>query len=177
MKVVIASDIHGSLYYANKLKEAFSREEAEQLILLGDVYYHGPRNELPKEYNPKGVSKLLNEMASKLICLKGNCDAEVDEMISEFSFAENMYMFFNGKKVYLAHGHKIDFTKSGKYGDIIIYGHLHTGFIKNENGVIIINCGSVSLPKENTENSYIVLIDDKIELKSIDGKVLGSVEI
>lgn len=177
MKVIIASDIHGSIYYANKLKERFEIENAEQLILLGDIYYHGPRNDLPKEYNPKEVAKLLNKMVYKLICLRGNCDGEVDEMISDFAFSDSMYMLLGGKKIYLSHGHKLDWDNPSKYGQILIYGHLHTGFIKNENGITIVNTGSVSLPKDGTKNSYIVMTDNKIELKDLEGNLLGSEEI
>jgi len=174
MKVVIASDIHGSAYYANKLKERFEAEKAEQLILLGDIYYHGPRNDLSYEYDPQKVANILNDMWSKIVSVKGNCDSEVDEMISRFSFIENMELFVNGKRVYLAHGHKINWDFPHYYGDIIIYGHLHTGFIKRENDVIIANAGSTSLPKNGTPHSYIVLTDEKLELKDIDGNLLES---
>ena len=174
MRIVIASDIHGSAHFANKLKERFLAEKAEQLILLGDIYYHGPRNDLSYEYDPQTVADILNSFWDKVVCVKGNCDSEVDEMISRFSFIENMELFISGKRVYLSHGHKINWEFPHYYGDIIIFGHLHTGFIKNENGVIIVNAGSVSLPKNGTSNSYIVLTDDKIELKDIDGNVLES---
>ena len=167
MRVVIASDIHGSAYYAAKLKERFLAEKAEQLILLGDVYYHGPRNDLSYEYDPMKVAGILNDMWDKVVSVRGNCDSEVDEMISRFSFIENMELFVSGKKVHLSHGHKINWDFPHYYGDIIVYGHLHTGFIKKEDGVIIANSGSVSLPKNGTKNSYIVLTDDKIELKDI----------
>lgn len=174
MRVVIASDIHGSAYYANKLKERFIAEKADQLILLGDIYYHGPRNDLSYEYDPQKVADILNSFWINIVCVKGNCDSEVDEMISRFSFIENMELFVSGKKVYLAHGHKINWDFPNYYGDIVIFGHLHTGFIKKENDVIIANTGSVSLPKNGTKNSYIVLTDDKIELKDIDGNVIES---
>ena len=177
MRVVIASDIHGSAYYANKLKERFEEEKASQLILLGDIYYHGPRNELSYEYDPQKVADILNSIWIKVVSVRGNCDSEVDEMISRFSFVENMELYVKDKKVYLAHGHKINWDFPNYYGDIIIFGHLHTGFIKKENGVIIANTGSVSLPKNATPNSYIVLTDDTIELKDIDGKLLESEEV
>lgn len=174
MKIVIASDIHGSAYYANKLKERFTAEKADQLILLGDIYYHGPRNELSYEYDPQKVAGILNDMWEKIVCVRGNCDSEVDEMISRFSFIENMELLISGKRVYLAHGHKINWDFPQYYGDIIIYGHLHTGFIKKDNNVIIANTGSTSLPKNGTPNSYIVLTEEKIELKDIDGNLLES---
>lgn len=174
MKVVIASDIHGSAYYANKLKERFLEEKAEQLILLGDIYYHGPRNDLSFEYDPQKVADILNSIWDRVVSTRGNCDSEVDEMISRFSFVENMELFVGGKRVYLAHGHKINWDFPNYYGDIIIYGHLHTGFIKRDQNTIIVNSGSVSLPKNGTPNSYIVLTDEKIELKDIEGNLLES---
>lgn len=177
MKILIASDIHGSAYYAKKLKERFDEEKAEQLILLGDIYYHGPRNDLSYEYDPKKVAEILNDIWIKIVAVRGNCDSEVDEMISKFSFVENMELFVNGKKVYLSHGHKINWDFPHYYGDIIIFGHLHTGFIKNENGITIANSGSISLPKNGTANSYIILTDEKIELKDIDGNLIESAEI
>lgn len=174
MRIVIASDIHGSAYFANKLKERFLEEKAEQLILLGDIYYHGPRNDLSYEYDPQKVASTLNSFWDKIVSVRGNCDSEVDEMISRFSFIENMELFVSGKRVYLAHGHKINWDFPNYYGDIIIYGHLHTGFIKKDKDIIIANTGSTSLPKNGTKNSYIVLTDEKIELKDIDGVVLES---
>ena len=90
MKVVVASDIHGSSYYAERLKEIVNLENPEKVVLLGDLYYHGPRNDLTQEYAPMKVAEILNEMKEKLLVVKGNCDAEVDEMISEFKFEENI---------------------------------------------------------------------------------------
>ena len=176
MRIIIASDIHGSAYFAEKLKDCFRKEKAEQLILLGDIYYHGPRNDLSYEYNPQKVADIFNEMWDKIVCTKGNCDSEVDEMISRFSFIDNMELFVKGKKVFLAHGHKINWDFPNYYGDVIIFGHLHTGFIKNENGIIIANTGSVSLPKNSTPNSYIVMTDEGIELKDLEGNIIQKQE-
>lgn len=177
MRVVIASDIHGSEYYSDKLKERFETEKAEQLILLGDLYYHGPRNPLPKGYLPAKVAETLNSIYDKILCIKGNCDSEVDEMISKFKFVENMQLYVNNKKVFLTHGHKLETDNLNNNFDIIIYGHLHTGFITKKDNVILVNTGSVSLPKNGTANSYIVLTDEKIELKNLDGEIIESEEI
>ena len=98
MKYLVVSDIHGSLFYASKIIEIMKKENIDKLILLGDLYYHGPRNPLPKEYNPMEVSKLLNSLKDQLICIKGNCDAEVDEMISEFSFNDHIKLDINNIK-------------------------------------------------------------------------------
>ena len=133
MRVVIASDIHGSLYYTEKLKEIVEKENPEKIILLGDLYYHGPRNELTQEYSPMKVSEILNEMKDKLLVVKGNCDAEVDEMISKFKFEDHILLELNGKKFYFTHGHKYN-IENIPYDDfdIMIYGHIHQGFIEKK---------------------------------------------
>ena len=173
MKILIASDIHGSAYFAKKIPEILENEKAEKLVLLGDLYYHGPRNELSQEYEPMKVAKVLNALKDKLLVVKGNCDAEVDEMISEFEFQDHILMEINGKKFYFTHGHKYNIEKIPYEDfDIMIYGHIHQGFIQEKEGYIFANPGSISLPKCNTEHSYIVLEENKIILKRVDGEVL-----
>ena len=105
MKVLLISDIHGSSYYAKKIEEIVNREEPNKIIVLGDLYYHGPRNPLTQEYNPLEVAKILNSLKDRLEVIKGNCDAEVDEMISEFQFNKNLLEEINGKKIFFTHGH------------------------------------------------------------------------
>ena len=173
MKLLIVSDIHGSGYYAERLKEIVEKENPDKAILLGDLYYHGPRNNLSQEYNPMKVAKILNEMKDKLLVLKGNCDAEVDEMISEFKFEETIEMKVNGFNIFCSHGHKYNKDNLPPMGvdmDIMFYGHFHVGFIEEENGIIFANPGSISLPKQNTEHSYLIFEDDKLTLKDVDGK-------
>lgn len=174
MRVLIASDIHGSEFFMNKLMKRFYEENVEQLILLGDLYYHGPRNSLPEGYNSQKVADILNSITDKILCVRGNCDSEVDEMISKFHFTENLQLYVNEKKVFLTHGHKLEEEELKNIYDIVIYGHLHTGFIKHNEGTIFANTGSVSLPKNGTANSYIVLDDNKIELKDLDGNLIES---
>lgn len=169
MKYLVVSDIHGSGYYANKIKEINYKENPDKIILLGDLYYHGPRNPLTKEYNPMEVSKILNNMKDKILCTKGNCDAEVDEMISEFKFEESIELTINEKKFFFTHGHKYNIDNIPKNINVLVYGHFHTGFIKEKNGVICVNSGSISLPKENTKNSYLIIDDKNIILKDVDG--------
>ena len=156
MKVLVISDIHGSGYYADKIREIVERENPEKIILLGDLYYHGPRNDLSQEYNPMKVAETLNSMKDRLLVVRGNCDAEVDEMISEYKYnIENIpYDDF----------------------DIMIYGHIHQGFIEEKEGLIFANPGSISLPKCNTAHSYIILDENKIILKDVDGKVIQEYE-
>ena len=105
MKAVVISDIHGSGYYAEKIKEINERENPDKIILLGDLYYHGPRNELSQEYKPMKVAEILNSLKDKLLVVRGNCDAEVDEMISDFKFNDHILMEINGKMFYFTHGH------------------------------------------------------------------------
>ncbi len=174
MRVLIASDIHGSEFFMKKLMERYMQENVEQLILLGDLYYHGPRNSLPEGYNSQKVADILNSISDKILCVRGNCDSEVDEMISKFHFTENLQLYINNKKVFLTHGHKLDEENLANAYDIIIYGHLHTGFIKKVKNTIVANTGSVSLPKNGTTNSYIILNDNKIELKDLAGNLIES---
>ena len=178
MKLIIASDIHGSYRYAKKLMEEYQREGASEMILLGDLYYHGPRNELSQEYKPMKVAEILNSLKDKLLVVKGNCDAEVDEMISEFKFNDHILMEINGKKFYFTHGHKYN-IENIPYDDfdVMIYGHIHQGFIQEKEGFVFANPGSISLPKCNSVHSYIVLVDNKIVLKDVDGEVLKEYEM
>ena len=155
MKALVISDIHGSGYYADKIREIVERENPEKIILLGDLYYHGPRNDLSQEYNPMKVAETLNSMKDKLLVIRGNCDAEVDEMISEFKFNDHILMEINGKKFYFTHGHKYN-IENIPYDDfdIMIYGHIHQGFIEEKEGLIFANPGSISLPKSSAASSH-----------------------
>ncbi len=172
MKYLVISDIHGSQYYANKINEIYQKENPDKIILLGDLYYHGPRNSLPKEYNPMEVAKILNGLKENILCVKGNCDAEVDEMISEFDFNDNICMNIKGLEFLFTHGHKYNLDNTPENVDVLVYGHLHTGFIKEKDGVIYVNAGSISLPKNGTKNSYLIIDENKIILKDIDGNIL-----
>lgn len=171
MRCLVFSDIHGSLYYTKKIEELIILEKPDKLILLGDLYYHGPRNPLPKEYNPMEVSKILNKYSNLILCTKGNCDAEVDEKISNFQFIESFTLDICNKKFMFTHGHKINIENFPQDIDYLVYGHFHTGFIKTKNGKVFINSGSVSLPKENTPNSYLI-IDKSIQLKDFDNNII-----
>lgn len=174
MKVVIASDIHGSSYYAEKLKEIVEKENPEKIIILGDLYYHGPRNELTQEYAPMKVAEILNEMKDKIMVVRGNCDAEVDEMISKFKFEDHILLELNGKKFYFTHGHKYNIENIPYEDfDIMIYGHIHQGFIEKKGDFIFANPGSISLPKGMSTHSYIVLEENKIILKDVNGNIIS----
>lgn len=175
MKFLIASDLHGSAFFVKKLIKASEREKADKLIILGDIYNHGPRNPLPTDYNPMVVAKVLNGIKDKLIVIKGNCDSQVDTMISDFDFIENACIVVGNKTAFLTHGHVYNENTMPKTQfDMLVYGHFHTGFIKEKDGVIIANAGSVSLPKEKTVNSYLILAENELVLKDIEGKIIDS---
>lgn len=164
MKLFIASDIHGSLYYTNKMLEKFVESKADYLVLLGDILYHGPRNGLPNDYNPKEVSKRLNGYKEYIISVRGNCDSEVDQMMLEFPIMEkNASIFINGKRIFLTHGHIYnDYNMPAlKRGDYLFFGHSHCSLLKKIDGVTILNPGSISFPKDG-QNSYAIMEDDKI---------------
>ena len=173
MKVLVISDIHGSFYYAERIKEIVEKENPDKIILLGDLYYHGPRNDLSQEYAPMKVAEVLNSLKDKLLVVKGNCDAEVDEMISDFKFEYNYLLDINGKKIYFTNGHKYNIEVI-PYEDfeVLIYGHIHQGFIQEKEGYLFANPGSISLPKGGTEHSYLILEENKIILKNVEGNVL-----
>ena len=178
MKFLIASDLHGSAYYAKQILDKVKEEKADKLILLGDVYNHGPRNPLPEDYAPMRVAELLNGMKENLIVIKGNCDSEVDTMISDFDFIESVVIVSGGKSVFLTHGHVFNKDKMPQTQfDALLYGHFHTGFIEQQGATVVANAGSVSLPKNGTPSSYLILEDNTLTLKDISGNVVKSVLI
>ncbi len=173
MKLVIASDIHGSLYYTKKLIDRFNAEKGDKLVILGDFYYHGPRNPLTEDYNPAEVANLLNSYSDKIIAIKGNCDSEVDQMISTFSLEESLNIDWEGKVITLSHGHKYDINNMPIYcGDMFLYGHYHVPFVEEKEGVIVASPGSISLPKKNSKNTYMTLENGIVLIKSLDGEII-----
>ena len=171
MKLMIASDIHGSAYYCKKLLEAYEREGAEKLLLLGDILYHGPRNDLPCEYAPKEVIAMLNPMKNKLLCVRGNCDTEVDQMVLSFPVLADYAVFWlDGKAVYATHGHNYNEEKLPPLaeGDILLNGHTHVPKCTDHGNYTYMNPGSVSIPKENTPRGYILLEKDKFFFKELE---------
>lgn len=177
MKYMIASDIHGSAYFCRQMLEAFQRERADRLVLLGDLLYHGPRNDLPKEYAPKEVIAMLNEQKESLLCVRGNCDTEVDQMVLEFPIlAEYCLLDVDGQIIYATHGHKQNPQNSPmlKTGDILLNGHTHVPkreVFQTKSGAkcLYMNPGSVSIPKEGSVQSYITLENGLFEWKDLKG--------
>ena len=176
MKLVIASDLHGSSAMAKKLVEIKEREKADKLIMLGDIFNHGPRNPFPEKYSPMEVADILNGIKEDLIVVKGNCDSQVDTLISEFDFIEDLCLMIGSKSLLLTHGHVYNKDKMPKTKfDAVIYGHFHTGFIEKQDGVIVANAGSIALPKGGTPSSYITIDDDVMSLKDVDGNIIKSI--
>lgn len=172
MRYLIVSDIHGSLEYGKRIVELIEEEKADKLILLGDLYYHGPRNPIPDNYNPKELAVLFNSVKEKLICIRGNCDAEVDQMISEFEFLPELKLEIGGKRFFFTHGHHINKDQQPTDTDVLVYGHFHTGFIEDVNGMICMNPGSTTLPKNDTPKSYGIIEDSKLFVKDFEGRVV-----
>lgn len=172
MKLMFASDIHGSESDCRQMTEIFEQENAERLILLGDLLYHGPRNDLPECYAPKEVIKMLNAKKDKLFCVRGNCEAEVDQMVLEFPvMAEYALMLWGGRTIFITHGHIFnnDNPPLIKENDILIHGHTHVQTIENH-GYIYINPGSVSLPKNNCEKSFMLFEDGIFTIYTLYGR-------
>lgn len=180
MKLMFASDIHGSAYYCKKVLECYDVEKAEKLILLGDILYHGPRNDLPKDYAPKEVIALLNNIKEELLCVKGNCEAEVDQMVLEFPvMADYMTIFERGHMFFITHGHIHNKNNKPmlKDGDILIHGHTHVQAMEDCGGYMYINPGSTSIPKNGNQHSYMTYEDGVFTIKNFDGEAIMSYEM
>ncbi len=162
MKLLIASDLHGSAACCRALLAAFEREQADRIVLLGDLLYHGPRNPFPEEYDTFAVTALLNSMKDKLLCVRGNCDSEVDQMVLEFPMlAEYAFLSVDGVNVCSTHGHNYGPDKLPPLtaGDYLLCGHIHLPVRRKMGETTYLNPGSLSLPKENTPRSYMTLTD------------------
>jgi len=174
MKIMIASDIHGSLYYCNELVAAFNREKPEKLLLLGDILYHGPRNDLPRDYNPKAIIEILNGMKEELLCVRGNCDTEVDQMVLNFPIlADYAVLYYEKHMIFATHGHNHNMQNETmlKNGDILLHGHTHVPACDSADGYTYMNPGSVSIPKEDSPHSYMIFEDGKFTWKSLSGEI------
>ena len=170
---MIASDIHGSAYYCREMLEAFSREKADRLLLLGDILYHGPRNDLPREYAPKEVFGMLNEYKDRIFCVRGNCDTEVDQMVLEFPILADYCILTCGNRlVYATHGHRFNRNSLPPLqpGDILLHGHTHVpAWEAFGNDNYYFNPGSVSIPKADSPHSYMVLEETLWTWKTLEG--------
>ena len=180
MKWMIASDIHGSAAYCEKLLAAFGREQANRLLLLGDLLYHGPRNDLPQGYAPKEVIAQLSGVKDKVFCVRGNCEAEVDQMVLPFPvLADYCLLEQKGRVIFATHGHHYNLENPPllQPGDVLLHGHTHIPAKDNSLGFWYLNPGSVSIPKESSPHSYMTLEDGQFLWKDLDGAVYDSLAL
>ena len=174
MKLIIASDIHGSAYWCGKLCELIEAEEPDRIVLLGDLLYHGPRNDLPKEYAPKQVISMLTAVQDRVLCVRGNCDTEVDQMVLPFPILADYAVLPIGKRLmYCTHGHhfNVNVLPPMQKGDILLYGHTHVPLLDVTEARVCLNPGSVSIPKENSWHGYMTLEDGRFRWCDLDGEV------
>ena len=180
MRLLIASDIHGDAVCCRKMLEAFEREGAEKLLILGDILYHGPRNDLPKDYNPKEVITILNELKNNILCVRGNCDTEVDQMVLEFPIlADYAVICEKGKLIYMTHGHIYNENNLPpiQNGDVLLHGHTHVAKCTEHENYTYINPGSCSIPKEETHHGYMTLENGVFVWKDFDGNEIMKYEM
>lgn len=176
MKLVIASDLHGSAYWTRRLMDAIAREAPDRVVLLGDLLYHGPRNDLPREYAPKEVIPLLNGKKEKLLCVRGNCDAEVDQMVLEFPVLADYAVLPVGQRlIYATHGHIYHVKNLPPLapGDVLLHGHTHVpAWTEFGQGNLYLNPGSVSIPKEDSLHSYMTLEGNTMQWKELESSAV-----
>lgn len=174
MKIFIATDLHGSEFWAESVVQRFKQTNSDILVLLGDIYNHGPRNPFPKQYAPMRVAEILGEVADRLIVIKGNCDSEVDQMISNFTFLQHNVLYCGHRKMFFTHGHvynKDNLPCLGK-GDVLFYGHFHKNEIVEKDGVTCVNISSCALPKDVA--AYCIAQENSVCIFDFDGKEILS---
>lgn len=178
MKLMVISDIHGSSLYMNKAYLEFKNGNYDKLLILGDVLYHGPRNDLPEGYNPKEVIKILNQIKDKIICVEGNCDAYVDQMVLEFPILKSAMVLNDGISYYMTHGHIYNPLNPLNVSEgVVLYGHTHISKIELVDHVYYINPGSISIPKGNGIHSFIKIIDKKISICDFSNHILDEITL
>lgn len=180
MKIFVASDIHGSAFYCRKMLAAYEEEQAERMLLLGDILYHGPRNDLPREYAPKEVIAMLNRHKDEIYAVRGNCEAEVDQMVLQFPvLADYCLIPLRKKMIYATHGHvyHAENLPPMREGDILLHGHTHVLKAEEREGFLLLNPGSVSIPKEGNMPTYAILENGWFTIKNFDGNVVKTLRL
>ncbi len=169
MRILIASDIHGRLLAAKRLEQVINACQPERVILLGDYLYNGPRNGVPSDYDPMGTVSILNRFAPITIGVRGNCDSRMDETLLRFGIEDSKVIYLNGFRCDLIHG---DLLSSEllevERGDILMYGHTHVPMLKKSDGVVYLNPGSVSFPKNGFPASYGLMDGSRLEIRKLD---------
>ena len=177
MKLFIASDIHGSEFYCKKMLDCYKNEKSDRMLLLGDILYHGPRNDLPKDYNPKSIIALLNNLKDEILCVRGNCEAEVDQMVLSFPvLADYCIISENNTTIFATHGHKYNEENLPplKNGDVLLCGHTHVPKCTDFGSFIYMNPGSVSIPKENSHHGYMIFENNTFTWKDFDRNIINT---
>ena len=178
MRYMIISDIHGSSLFLEKALDIFKKESYDFLIILGDILYHGPRNPIPEGHNPQAVVKLLNDISDKIIACRGNCEAEVDQMLLNFPCMSDYSQVINDDvRLFATHGHLYsadNFPKSA-HKQIFLYGHTHLWELKKEENLLICNPGSITLPKENRPHTYAIYENDTLTVYDLNQSPLASI--
>lgn len=172
MKYLVVSDIHGALDSTEFILDVFVKESVDKILLLGDVLYHGPRNDLPNSYFPKKVIERLNQYKDKILCIKGNCDAEVDQMVLDFDIIDSYDGILNDISVHLEHGHHLDEYKGNN--QLVLFGHTHIPANYDKDNIHFINPGSITIPKENSKRSFIIWEDHTLSFYDMDMNLYDS---
>lgn len=179
MKILVISDIHGSAYFLDKVFEI--EKENDYIVILGDILYHGPRNDIPQGYNPKVVIEMLNNKKDKIIAIRGNCDSEVDQMVLQFPMlSDYSTLLYENKRIFLTHGHKFDkeyISNILNHGDVVLSGHTHLIYEEVYKNILFINPGSISIPKGEEYNSYGVIENSTFIVKNINGTIIKTIDI
>ncbi|MCR5647304.1 MAG: phosphodiesterase [Acholeplasmatales bacterium] len=170
MKYLIVSDIHGSVNSCEFIYDEYKNGKYDQILCLGDVLYHGPRNDLPENYYPKGCIEILNKLSNDIITVKGNCEAEVDQMVLNFKIHDYYDFKFNNLNIHLEHGHHLDLY-NGK-PNIIMSGHTHIPVLEEKDGIIYLNPGSITIPKGGFPRSYATMDENEIVVYDLDKNVV-----
>lgn len=180
MKLMFISDIHGSLYWLNRVLEHVELEKPDQIILLGDYLYHGPRNPLPEQYDPAQAAERLNQYRHLITAIRGNCDAEVDQMLLQFPMmGDQVQIYDEGRRIFATHGHirSMEHLPPLEKGDIFIQGHTHIPVAEIRDGVYLLNPGSISLPKEQWPNSYGLMESGEFKVRDFSGNILKQISL
>lgn len=180
MKYMILSDLHGSAYWCHRALEAFEAEQADRLLLLGDLLYHGPRNDLPEAYAPKDVIAMLNPLSERILCVRGNCEAEVDQMVLSFPvLADYALLELGNHLLFMTHGHHYNARQLPPLqpGDVLLHGHTHIPCKEQTEGIWVLNPGSASIPKAGSHHGYMTLEKGLFLWKDFDGHICDRLQL
>lgn len=178
MKLMVISDIHGSIADLNNALDIFNKKNYDRLIIVGDILYHGPRNPIPDKYNPKEVAEKLNNMKNKIIAIRGNCDSEVDQMVLDFPvLADYNVLIYNDKTIFITHGHLEKYKEMLCNYDIVLTGHTHIYKIERNCNTIYCNSGSITLPKNNLPKTYGSFESNKFIIRDFEDNILKDIDL